>query len=250
MGNTRWGKLQLQAGVRWERTETASKGFDPLTATEVQKAGYAISTTTRRATTIAGMNYQLFSNPRVTRTGSYDDSFRALPSSTRSVPTCRRRWATRTPFRVRRLMRSRAFGASTRWAKVVTAPNPELLPERSNNYVARLAWYFEPVGSLTVLGQQTEISNQRVNTRISAADFGYASDPEYADYEFQSFANRSDVYRYRSLEVGYNQQLAFLPGSSAARVWGSATPVITPISIPLASRRTSSLAASPGPTAA
>jgi iron complex outermembrane receptor protein len=211
MGNTRWGKLQLQAGVRWERTDTASKEFDPLTATEVQRAGYAISTTTRRATTLAGMNYQFFTNPLLTRRGTYDDFF----------PSASLKYSIRPDLQAQlgyahAISRPPVDALAGVWnvnevARVVTAPNPELRPEKSNTYVGRIAWYFEPVGSLTLLGQQTEISNQRINTRLTAVDFGYANDPEYADYEFQSFTNRSEVYRYRSLELGYNQQLSFLP---------------------------------------
>jgi outer membrane receptor protein involved in Fe transport len=95
---------------------------------------------------------------------------------------------------------------------VVTAPNPQLKPEISDNYVARLAYYFEPSGSFTLLVQQTEITDQRIADRISAEEFGYGDDPEFAGYEFQSWRNRAELYRYRNFEVGYNQHLSFLPG--------------------------------------
>jgi outer membrane receptor protein involved in Fe transport len=95
---------------------------------------------------------------------------------------------------------------------LITAPNPKLKPERSDNYVARLAYYFEPVGSFTVLVQQTEITDQRITVRGKAADFGFENDPEYAAYDFQSLDNNDSLYRYRSLELSYNQQLSFLPG--------------------------------------
>ena len=62
-----------------------------------------------------------------------------------------------------------------------------------------------------MLVQQTEISNQRVTVRGKASDFGFENDPEYAAYDFQSLANNDSLYRYRSLELSYNQQLSFLP---------------------------------------
>jgi hypothetical protein len=97
-------------------------------------------------------------------------------------------------------------------ALVITAPNSNLKPEQSDNNVARLAYYFEPVGSFTFLVQQTEITDQRVAVLGKAEDFGFEEEPEYVGYEFQSFVNNNSLYRYRSLELGYNQQLSFLPG--------------------------------------
>jgi hypothetical protein len=75
MGSTRLGRLQLQGGVRWERTTTRSKEWDPRTSAEVRAAGFPVNNATRRATTIPGMPYQFFSQPRVTRTGEYDKWF-------------------------------------------------------------------------------------------------------------------------------------------------------------------------------
>jgi iron complex outermembrane recepter protein len=211
MANTRLGALQLQGGVRWERTETKSREFDPLTTAELTARGIPFSPTTRRATTIDGMNVQFFSQRRVTRGGDYADWF----------PSASAKYSLRPNLQAqvgyaRAISRPPVDALSGVWsinepANVITAPNPDLLPERSNNYVARLAWYFEPAGSLTLLGQQTEITNQRLNTRIKAGDFPGNDDPEFAGYDFQSWVNRDGVYRYRSLELGYNQQLTFLP---------------------------------------
>jgi iron complex outermembrane receptor protein len=212
MADARLGKLQIRAGLRWERTESTSKEFDPLTAAEVQRAGFPVSTTTRRATTIPGMQYQYFSNPRVDRDGDYENFF----------PSASAKYSIRPNLQAQlgyshAISRPPIDALSGVWnindvALVVTAPNPELKPETSHNYVARLAYYFEPSGSFTVLVQQTEITDQRISERISADGFGYGDDPEFAAYEFQSWRNRADIYRYRNFEVGYNQHLSFLPG--------------------------------------
>jgi outer membrane receptor protein involved in Fe transport len=95
---------------------------------------------------------------------------------------------------------------------VVNAPNTNLKPETSDNYVARLAYYFEPVGSLTLLVQQNEITDIRQTFRFTADEFGYGDDPAYEGYEFVSTLNGDQLFRYRNLEIGYNQQLSFLPG--------------------------------------
>jgi TonB-dependent receptor len=212
MGNTRIGKLHIQGGVRWERTQSEAREFDPLTAAEVLAAGFPVSTTTRRATTIPGLQYQYFSRPRTEREGVYDNFF----------PSFGAKYAVRPNLHAQlgyshAISRPPVDALAGVWsindvALLITAPNPNLKPETSDNYVARLAYYFEPVGSFTFLVQQTEITDQRVTVRGTAAEFGFDEDPEYANYEFQSLQNNDLLYRYRSMEFGYNQQLSFLPG--------------------------------------
>jgi iron complex outermembrane receptor protein len=212
MGNTRLGKLQVQGGVRWERTETHSKEFDPLTVSELQAAGIPLSTATRRATTNAGIDFQYGSRPRVTRSGAYDNWFPSVSAKYSIRPNLQAQFG--YSYAISRPPINTLAGV---WdinevAQVVVAPNPNLKPELSHNYVARLAYYFEPVGSFTFLVQQNEIDNLRIPSLLTADEFGYADDPELRNYEFQSFANGTQMYRYRNLELGYNQQLAFLPG--------------------------------------
>jgi iron complex outermembrane recepter protein len=212
MANTRLGPVQLQGGLRWERTATDSKEFDPLTAAQVAAAGFPINAATRRATTIPGLDYQFGSQPRVTRHGEYDKLFPSLSA----------RYVIRPDLHAQigysyAISRPPIDALSGVWsvndqALVVTAPNPNLKPELSDNYVARLAYYFEPAGSLTLLVQQNEISHLRTTRRFTAAEFGYEDDPAFAGYSFESFDNSNQLYRYRNLELGYNQQLAFLPG--------------------------------------
>ena len=212
MANTRLGQLQAQGGVRWELTESESREFDPLTAAQVLAAGYPISTTTRRATTVPGMNYQFFSQPRTSRTGDYANFF----------PSASLKYSFRPNLQAQvgysyAISRPPVDALAGVWsindqALLITAPNPNLKPEKSDNYVARLAYYFEPVGSFTFLVQQTEITDQRVTVRGKASDFGFENDPDYATYEFQSLTNNNTLYRYRSAELAYSQNLSFLPG--------------------------------------
>ncbi len=212
MANTRLGQLQLQGGLRWELTESASREFDPLTAAQVLAAGYPISPTTRRATTLPGINYQFFSQPRTSREGDYANFF----------PSASLKYSLRPNLQAQlgysyAISRPPVDALAGVWsindqALLITAPNPNLKPEKSDNYVARLAYYFEPVGSFTFLVQQTEISDQRITVRGRAEDFGFENDPDYAGYEYQSVTNNNTLYRYRSAELAYSQNLSFLPG--------------------------------------
>ena len=212
MANTRVGKLSLQGGLRWELTESESREFDPLTAAQVQAAGYAISATTRRATTVPGMQYQYFSQPRTTRAGDYANLFPSFSAKYLVRPNLQAQLGYSYAISRPPVDALAGVWSINDQALVITAPNPNLKPEKSDNYVARLAYYFEPVGSLTFLVQQTEISDQRITVRGKAEDFGFESDPEYATYDFQSVTNNNTLYRYRSAELGYNQNLSFLPG--------------------------------------
>ena len=73
MGTATIGKLEVRAGVRWEDTTTLSTEFDPFPASKVVAAGFPVAA--GRATTVPGLNYQYFTNPRRKRPGGYDYFF-------------------------------------------------------------------------------------------------------------------------------------------------------------------------------
>jgi len=212
MANTRLGRLQIQGGLRWERTETNVLEFDPRTGREMQDAGFAINATTRRATTIPGLEYQYLSQPRVNRKGEYDNLFPSLSAKYALTPNLQAQAGYSHAISRPPIDALAGVWSINDVALLITAPNPNLKPEVSDNYVARLAYYFQGVGSFTFLVQQLEITDQRITRRSSAADFGFADDPEYKDYEFQTQLNNDSLYRYRSAELSYNRQLSFLPG--------------------------------------
>jgi iron complex outermembrane recepter protein len=213
MGNTRIQKWQFQGGLRWEQTETISKEYDPIPAAQVIARGFAVDAN-RRATTKAGIDYQYGSRPRVKRKGEYDDFFPSFSGKYSVNPNLQAQFGyshaiSRPPISVL----SGVWSINdTATPPTVSAPNPNLLPERSDNYVARVAYYFEPVGSFTFLVQQNEIKNVRTTYVYTAEEFG-VDDPAYAGYEFFSTINGAQLFRYRNMELGYTQQLSFLPGA-------------------------------------
>ena len=68
--------------------------------------------------------------------------------------------------------------------QIVTAPNPGLEPEMSDNYSVRLSHYFEPVGMVAVGYYRNEIKGLFQTDELTAEEFGYAGS-DYADYTFE-----------------------------------------------------------------
>ena len=210
MGNTRLGKWQFQGGLRWEESQTVSKQWDPRTPAEVIAAGYAIGAN-RRATTREGIDYQFGSQPRIKVRGEYDNFFPSFSAKYAIRPNLD--FQAGYSHAISRPPISALAGV---WTiddvnLVVNAPNTNLKPEVSDNYVARVAYYFEPAGQLTFMIQQVEITDRRVQERLTFDEFGLTDDPEFRDYEFVTSFNDDRLFRYRNFEIGYTQQLTFLP---------------------------------------
>ena len=210
MANTRLGKWQFQGGLRWEKTETTSKEYDPLTAAEMVARGFTVDAN-RRATTKQGIDIQYGSRPRVKREGNYDDFFPSFSAKYSINPNLQAQFGYSHAISRPPISALAGVWSINDVAMIVNAPNASLLPETSDNYVARVAYYFEPVGSFTFLVQQNEIKDVRTTYTYTADEFG-VDDPAYADYEFVSTINGDRLFRYRNMELGYTQQLSFLPG--------------------------------------
>lgn len=213
MTNTRIRRLQLQGGVRWEDSGFDVRQFQARSAAEVRAAGFAVAAANGRATTVPGLMYQFMSLPKTTRSSGYDNFFPSLSakyeisnqlqahlgySSTISRPA------------FNNLSGVWVFNETT---QTVNVPNPSLRPERSKNYTGRLAYYFEPIGSLAITAFQNDIRDSAESDEFSAADFGYQNDPTYGSYTFISVRNRSEATRLRGYTFEYSQALSFLPGA-------------------------------------
>ena len=211
MANTRLGKWQFQGGIRYEKTETTAKEYDPIPGAQMPPQ-FPVGAN-RRATTREGIDFQYGSRPRVKREGDYDDFFPSFSAKYSFTPNLQAQFG--YSHAISRPPISALAGVwvinDTATPPTVNAPNANLLPERSDNYVARVAYYFEPVGSFTFLVQQNEIQDVRTAYRYTADEFG-VDDPAYEGYEFISTINGEQLFRYRNMELGYSQQLSFLPG--------------------------------------
>jgi TonB-dependent receptor len=208
-------QLLLRGGVRWERTENAVTEWDPRLRDEIVAAGYPVNTS-GRATSVAGLQYQYQSQPRVTRHSQYDNFFPSVSGKYYIL----RNLEFQGGF-------SKAIGRppidnlTGLWNIVedaagvtqrVDAPNPALLPEHIKKYDARLAYYTtgRSPGQFSVSVSQFDVTNLRETYDYTAEEFGI-TDPEYIDYIFRSTRNSAQRRRNRNLEFSYQQTLGFLP---------------------------------------
>jgi TonB-dependent receptor len=209
MGTTSLRHLTFRAGLRWEGTHTYANEANPHTPSEVQAAGFPVNTA-GVATTIPGIDYQFLSRPRINRTGDYDNLF---PSASVKYNIARN-------FDVHlgyssTIRRPAYYNLAGVWtidetARQVRSPNPRLKPETADNYAARFAYYFEPVGQLAATFTQRNVTDLIFTNTLTAQEFGYTGDDDLASYEFVTYDNSVDRIKIRSMELEYSQSLAFL----------------------------------------
>jgi outer membrane receptor protein involved in Fe transport len=96
-------------------------------------------------------------------------------------------------------------------ALTVTSPNPKLKPETSRNLAARLAYYFEPVGTLAANIYQNTVKGLFITNRVTAAEFGYQGDLDLSNYDFITTNQSANDVTVRGMELEYSQSLSFLP---------------------------------------
>lgn len=213
MGTASLGaQLKVRGGLRWERTRTTSLEVDPLTAEEVEAAGYAVSASTGRATTIEGLEYQFLSRPRVDRKGEYDHLF----------PSASLKYSFTDSLDLQvgysRTIRRPPLGVlSGTWSideedQIVTAPNPGLKPELSDNLSVRLVKYFEPVGMVSINYYQNRVKGLFQRQDLTAEEFGYTGDA-YADYIFRTTTTvGGEAIDIKGFELEFSHAMDYLPG--------------------------------------
>ncbi|HUR59899.1 MAG TPA: outer membrane beta-barrel protein [Opitutaceae bacterium] len=207
---TKISGVRVQAGLRWENTRLTAHEYDQLPASQVRAAGFPLDAN-RRPTTIPGFQYAYLSRPQVKRTGEYDYFFPSATANYKFTPNLvgQLGWN-------RTIARPAYTDMAGAWdwqdaSSNVTVPNPELKPERGEKFMGRLAYYFEPVGQLSVSAYQNNLTNAIEQREGSAADFGYGGEPGYASYDFLFKSNVPGVTRTKGYSVDYSQVLSFLP---------------------------------------
>lgn len=217
-------RLTLRAGLRWEETRTRAREFDPLSAAEVRAAGYAVAAATGRATTIEGVKYQYETKPKVDREGKYDYFF---PSASMKFAindsTDLQVGYSRTIRRPEVNVLAGVWSANDE-AMTVTAPNPGLEPEISDNLSIRVAKYFEPVGLVAFDYYRNSVKGLFQTEEMTAEEFGYTGQ-EYAGYTFRTTRTvDGEAIKIEGYELEFNHSLDYLPGLwSGLSVRGSYT---------------------------
>ncbi|MSU47674.1 MAG: TonB-dependent receptor [Opitutus sp.] len=209
MGTTKFRGFTLRAGLRLERTTTDSSEANTHTPAEVRAAGFPL-TAAGVAATIPGIQYQFLSRPRIHRTGEYHNLFPSASLKYNLLRNLDLHLGYSSTIRRPSYVNLAGVWVIDDSPPTVTAPNPRLKPEKSDNYAARLAYYFEPVGQLAVTVTERSVKELIVTDRLTAKEFGYTGDDELANYEFITSNNSPGTIKIRSMELEYNQSLSFL----------------------------------------
>ena len=211
-------KLEIQAGVRYERTREETKNFQQQTSNSVIAAGFPITAATGLATTIPGLNYQYLTLPRVASSQFYNSLFPSASAKYSITPNLMALIG--YSYTLTRPSYNDLAGVSSEddTTSTITVPNPFLKPEYANNYSARLTYYFEPVGSLGIGVFQNDFKNFVQSSTATgspaalavASAFGY-SGPQYAGFAVTTKINLPGTTTYRGGTVEYSEALSFLP---------------------------------------
>jgi TonB-dependent receptor len=205
MLDSRWNRLRFNLGVRGERTRTVARNLDQLPAAQARAAGYTAGTIPY--ITYINQNFQKFN-----RYGDYKNTF--FSGGVKYSLTKNLVLQLAGNQSIKRPSYSNAAGVVTvnEANQTVTVPNPEMKPETSDKYFASIQYYLEPAGTLSLSGYQLNVRDMGVsNTEVTAAEAGYADDPEYAGFRFLRPTNLTGTRKIKGVELEYSQQLVFLP---------------------------------------
>jgi iron complex outermembrane recepter protein len=220
-GNTRWQKFRFNGGLRYERTRTVGRIWDPLPDAVVRAAGYT-------ANTIPFVLYKYRDGERSTRYGDYNNMF--LSGGVKYSITRNFIAQLSASESLLRPNYDNLAGITSinDTNQTVTVPNPNLEPELSRKTFASLQYYYEPAGMVGVSAYRLDMENQlTARSAISAEQAGFGDDPEYASYTFLSYLNGEGRAHTNGLSAEFNQQMTFLPGAlKGLSVFGSITRTI------------------------
>jgi iron complex outermembrane receptor protein len=201
MGSTRFGKLGLVTGVRWEESKTRSSGFirratlptiaDPVARTDAE---FGTSPTIRRGVTrsfFPSVHLRHAFNANLIGRASWSTSI-GRPALGDLVPS---------------------FSASD-IEQTVTLDNPSLKPQFANSYDLSLEYYLKPVGLFSVGLFRKDLTDFVFRSEVGVVGFGPDNGfgGQYAGYDIISNGN-GGTGRVDGLELSYLQQLTFLPGA-------------------------------------
>jgi iron complex outermembrane receptor protein len=220
-GNSRWRDFRFNGGLRFERTRTTARIWDPLPDSVVRAAGYT-------ANTIPFVLYKYRNGERSTRYGDYDNLF--LSGGVKYSITRNLVAQLSASESILRPNYDNLAGITSinDTNQTVTVPNPGLEPELSRKSFASLQYYFEPAGMIGVSAYRLDIENQlSARSSITPEQAGFGNEPEYASYTFLSYLNGEGKAHTNGVSAEYNQQLTFLPGAlKGLSVFGSITRTI------------------------
>lgn len=199
MGNTRFGKLQLQAGLRYE--DTATTAITPRRLPDSRNP-FPANTVNRILAR--------WSQGRETSEGSYDDILPSAAASYRFSENLQLKAGYHQAIKRAPLDQLAGGWDIDEANQRISVPNPNLGPERSDKVSLMLEYYFEPAGTASIHVFETNLENNSQRTDwLPASEFGYGSDPVYGLFEFRGWENFPGTRKVRGMELNYTQQLSF-----------------------------------------
>lgn len=205
--NTNWRRLRLDGGVRYEGTETAARTLDQIPDAVIRRDRPDLV-----ANTIPYILYKNHNGERTTRKGKYDNVFLTGSAKYRVNSNFDTQVAFSQTIERPNLDNLAGITSINETTLVVTVPNAELKPERSNKYYAGVQYYIEPGGVLSIGGYVLDVTNQlEGRDTVTREEAGFGDDPAYVGYSFLQYRNAPDAHRWKGLEVEYKQDFRFLP---------------------------------------
>ncbi|MSU50718.1 MAG: TonB-dependent receptor [Opitutus sp.] len=201
MGATRFGRLGVVTGVRWEEARTRSSGYikratlaniaDPVARTDAE---YGTLPSIRRGVTRAlfpSVHFRHAFLPDLIGRASWSTSI-GRPALGDLVPN---------------------FSVSDP-ERTVTMDNPSLKPQFADSYDLSLEYFLKPVGLLSVGVFRKDLTDFafRQEAGVVEAGPGNGFGGQYAGYDIITNGNGGKG-RVDGLELSYLQQLTFLPGA-------------------------------------
>ena len=206
-------RLEIQGGVRYEKTIDEVKNFQSLGTNQVIAAGFPVTASTGIANTIPGINYQYFTLPRATTAKEYNNFFPDL--SVKYNFTKNLVGLLGYSYTVTRPSYADISGATTEDDEnnSITLANTNLQPQYAKNYSARLMDYFEPVGSFGISVFENDFKNytQSLTTPapqdaaiLAANGYGAAN---YSAFSVTTKINLPGTVVFRGGTIEYSQNL-------------------------------------------
>lgn len=202
MAQTRVGKWQFVAGVRYEATDTTVK-----TPIRLPDAGNPFP-----ANTVNRIIHRWSAGNKIEE-GSYHNFFPSVAATYDITKDFKAKFGYHQAIKRAPLDQLAGQWSIDEANQRVSVPNANLEPETSEKFSAMLEYYFEPAGTTTlhVFAANLENSSQRTDW-LPASEFGFGDDPILGVYEFRGWRTIPGTRKVKGAELEYKQQLTFLPG--------------------------------------
>jgi TonB-dependent receptor len=211
MGNLRLGPVSVLTGARIEETEVWGEGGVNYISPEeaARRAAWVGAVTPAEAERRVIAQY----GGRASDSGKYRVVLPGVHLKYEPLPgfLTRLSWSTgvgRPPFG--NVIPNTSINDS---ARTVSVSNPELKPQRANNYDFSAEYYFRPQGMVTLGLFKKDISDYIYtdSSQVIGTGANNGFDGDYPGYRLTTTRNGGSA-KIEGIELSYQQQLVFLPG--------------------------------------